>query len=255
MSEFPEGAALVVGASGGVGRAIALTLAGRGSDVALTYHGHRESAEETAAVIRALGRKASVHHVSLRELEAVRSLVDAVVATHGRLHTVVHAAGSSIDQPYFSQVDPAVWKDVIDADVNGFFHVAHTALPHLKAGGGGSFVFVSSAGLKRFPTGDVLSVAPKAAVEALLQAIGREEGRFGVRANSVLLGIIDAGMFHRLVSKGELDEDYLAAARRNIALRRFGSAEEVAEAVCFLASSRASYITGQQLLVDGGYTI
>jgi NAD(P)-dependent dehydrogenase (short-subunit alcohol dehydrogenase family) len=255
MSEFPEGAALVVGASGGVGRAIALALAGRGSDVALTYHANRAGAEEAAMAIRALGRGASVHHVDLRELEAVRALMDAVVATHARLHTVVHAAGSSIDQPYFNQVDPAAWRAVIDADVNGSFHVAHTALPHLKAGGGGSFVFVSSAGLKRFPPGDVLSVAPKAAVEALFKAIAREEGRFGVRANSVLLGIIDAGMFHRLVAKGELDEDYLAAARRNIALRRFGSAEEVADAVCFLASSRASYITGQELLLDGGYTI
>jgi NAD(P)-dependent dehydrogenase (short-subunit alcohol dehydrogenase family) len=255
VSDFPEGAALVVGASGGVGRAAALALAAHGADVALTYHGNREGAETAAEAIRALGRKASVHQVSVRDLDAVQSVMDATVAAHGRLHTVVHAAGSSIDQPYVNQVDPAVWRDVMDADVNGFFHVTHTALPHLKSGGGGSFVFVSSAGLKRFPPGDVLSVAPKAAAQALLKAIGREEGRFGIRANSVLLGIIDAGMFHRLVATGELDEAYLAAARRNIALRRFGSAEEVAEAICFLASSRASYITGQELLLDGGYTI
>ncbi len=255
MREFPEGAALVVGASGGVGRAVALALAGHGSDVALTYRGNEASAEETAGVIRALGRRASVHRLPVEDLGAVRDALANVVATHGRLHTVVHAAGSNIDQPYFSQIDPTTFRAVIDADVNGFFHVAQSALPFLKSGGGGSFVYISSAGLKRFPPGDTLSVAPKAAVEALLKGIAREEGKYGIRANSVLLGIIDVGMFHRLVEKGELDETYLAASRKNIALRRFGSADEVAEAVCFLASSRASYVTGQQLLLDGGYSL
>ncbi len=255
MIDFPEGAALVVGASGGVGRAVALAIAGRGSNVALTFRGNEASAEETAGVIRALGRRASVHRLAVEDLGAVREAIEGVVATHGRLHTVVHAAGSNIDQPYFSQVEPDAFRAVMNADVNGFFHVAHTALPYLKAGGGGSFVFVSSAGLRRFPPGDTLSVAPKAAIEALLQGIAREEGRFGIRANSVLLGIVDVGIFHRLVANGQLDEDYLAASRKNIALRRFGSAEEVAEAVCFLASNRASYITGQQLVLDGGYSI
>ena len=88
-----------------------------------------------------------------------------------------------------------------------------------------------------------------------LCAIAKEEGRFGVRANSVALGVIDAGMFHRLVETGELNQAYLDASKRNIALRRFGRAEEVAEAVAFLSSSRASYITGQTLMLDGGYSI
>jgi NAD(P)-dependent dehydrogenase (short-subunit alcohol dehydrogenase family) len=121
--------------------------------------------------------------------------------------------------------------------------------------GAGSFVYISSAGLKRFPAGDVLSVAPKGAIEALLRGIAKEEGRFGIRANSVALGVIDAGMFPRLVERGELSNEWVDAAKRNAALRRFGTAVEVAEAVAFLASRRASYITGQTLLLDGGYTL
>ena len=238
-----------------VGRAIALELAARGADIALTFRSNEERAREAVAEIEALGRRAKAFAVSLTDEASVRVCVEASQGELGRLHTVVHAAGSPIDQPYVSAVTPDQWRQVMDADVNGFFAVAHHTLPALKAGGGGSYVYVSSAGLARYPTGDVLSVAPKGAVEALLRAIAKEEGRFGIRANSVALGVIDAGMFHRLVETGELSEAYLAAAKKNIALKRFGRADEVAHAAAFLASSRASYITGQMLMLDGGYSV
>jgi 3-oxoacyl-[acyl-carrier protein] reductase len=254
-SVFPEGVALVVGGSGGVGQAIALKLAEQGCDVAVTFRSKEAAAQAVVAQIEALGRRASAHPLSVTDEPSVGACVAAVSERYGRLHTVVHAAGSPIDQPYVSAVTPAQWREVMDADVNGFFHVAHHTLPRLKAGGGGSYVYVSSAGLARYPTGDVLSVAPKGAVEALLRAIAKEEGRFGIRANSVALGVIDAGMFHRLVESGELSQAYLDASKRNIALRRFGTASEVAEAAAFLASSRASYITGQMLMLDGGYSV
>ena len=252
---FPEGVALVVGGSGGVGQSIALKLAEQGCDVAVTYRSKESAAQAVVAQIEALGRRASAHALSLADEPGVGACVAAVTERYGRLHTVVHAAGSPIDQPYFSAVTPEQWRNVMEADVNGFFHVAHHTLAKLKAGGGGSYVYVSSAGLARYPTGDVLSVAPKGAVEALLRAIAKEEGRFGIRANSVALGVIDAGMFHRLVETGELNQAYLDASKRNIALRRFGTAEEVAEAAAFLASSRASYITGHVLRVNGGLLI
>ena len=254
MQDFPPGVAVVLGGSGGIGRAVVERLGAYGAAVALTYRGNAAGAEEAAAEARAHGVAASVHALSLGEPEAVRALFREVRERHGRVHTVVHAAGSSIEQPFISAIDPAQWRAVIEADVNGFFDVVHASLPLLRAAGG-SYVFISSAGLERYPAGDILSVAPKAAVEALLRGIAREEGRFGVRANSVALGVIDAGMFPRLVADGHFSPEWLETAKRNAALRRFGTAREVAEAVAFLASSRASYVTGQRLLLDGGYSI
>jgi NAD(P)-dependent dehydrogenase (short-subunit alcohol dehydrogenase family) len=251
---FPAGVALVVGGSGGIGSAICAGLARHGSEVALTYRTNHAAALSAVEAVEAAGQRASAHAVDLRDEASVRSLISGVAASHGPIHTIVHAAGSRIDQPYISRLELSQWREAIDADVHGAFHVVQAGLPELRKTRG-SFVFISSAGLSRFPPGDVLSVAPKAAVEALLRGVAREEGRYGVRANSVALGIIDAGMFPELVERGELDARYLEAAKRNIALGRFGLAAEVAETVAFLASSAAGYITGQTLCVDGGYSV
>lgn len=254
MADFPDGVAVVIGGSGGVGRAVGERIASYGANVALTYRGNERAAEEAAEEARAHGVSVSVHRLELGEAARVRGVFDEIRARHGRVHTVVHAAGSKIAQPLIRDVDGETWRAVIDADVHGAFDVVQASLPMLRDGGG-SYVFVSSAGLARYPAGDILSVAPKAAVEALIRGIAREEGRHGVRANSVALGVIDAGMFPRLVADGHFTEAWLDAAKKNAALRRFGTAREVAEAVAWLASSRASYVTGQRLMLDGGYSI
>jgi NAD(P)-dependent dehydrogenase (short-subunit alcohol dehydrogenase family) len=114
---------------------------------------------------------------------------------------------------------------------------------------------VTTTAVRRYASRDLLSAAPKAAVEQVVRAIAAEEGRFGVRANCVGVGVIDTGIFHDLVETGDYDDRALTAARKAIPLRRFGSAEEAAEAVAFLASPRAAYITGQTLCVDGGYSV
>lgn len=254
-ADFPDGVAVVLGGSGGVGRAIVERLAARGAAVALTYRGNAAAAEAAATEARRHGVAVTVHQLGLGEPAAVGAFFAEVVARHRRVHTVVHAAGSNIEQPLIGKVEPARWREVIEADVNGVFDVIHASLPLLRDGGGGSYVFISSAGLVRYPAGDILSVAPKAAVEALIKGIAREEGRFAIRANSVALGVIDAGLFPRLVEAGHLSPAWVEAARRNAALRRFGTAQEVGEAVAFLASNRASYVTGQRLMLDGGYAL
>jgi len=254
VPDFPEGVALVVGGSGGIGSAIARGFAAAGVTLAITYRHHKEKADEVAEEICATGGACSVHRVALGDLESVKACLDQLVEEYGQIHTIAHAAGTHIDQPYVSQLTPEQWRNTMDWDVNGFFHVAHAALPHLRKSRG-SIVFVSSAGLKRFPPGDVLSVAPKGAIEALMRGIAREEGRYGIRANNVAVGVVDAGMFPKLVERGELSQEWIDAATRNTPLRRFGTPEEIADAAVFLASSRARYITGQTLFVDGGYTL
>ncbi|ANY87780.1 MULTISPECIES: SDR family NAD(P)-dependent oxidoreductase [Pseudomonas] len=252
--EFPEGAVLVIGGSGGAGEAICGRFAELGSDVVLTYHRNEARAAQVVAAVQAKGQRAQAWQLSMSDLDGVRRTLAAILA-QGRIHTVVIAAGSDIAQPPIRDLDVAQWRAVIDADLNGFFAIVQATLPHLKAQGGGSYVHVSSAGMHRWPEGDVLSVAPKAAIDSLLQGIAKEEGRFGVRANSVAIGVIETGIFLRLWQDGTFDDKWRDAVQRNLCLKRWGQASEVADAVAFLASNRALYTTGQVLSVDGGYGV
>jgi NAD(P)-dependent dehydrogenase (short-subunit alcohol dehydrogenase family) len=238
--------AVVIGGSGGLGRAICRRLAEGGDDLVLTYRGNATAAEEAAAGARAAGRSVEVRRLALEDEAAVSALFA------GRdVDTVVHAAGAPIEQPFVGEIEPAVWRRVVDAEVHGFFHLVRAALPSLRRTRG-SIVAITSAGLLRYPPRDALSVAPKAAITALVVAVAREEGRHGVRANCVAPGVIEAGIFLRL-REGTFRQDELDAMRRNTALRRFGSADDVAGAVAFLA--RAPFVTGQTLAVDGGYSL
>ncbi|MEW9904883.1 SDR family NAD(P)-dependent oxidoreductase [Pseudomonas putida] len=252
--DFPEGAVLVIGGSGGVGEAICSRFAEQGSDVVLTYHRNEARAAQVVAAVQAQGQRAQAWQLSMSDLDGVRCTLKAILA-QGRVHTVVIAAGSDITQPPIRDLDVAQWRAVIDADLNGFFAIVQATLPHLKTHGGGSYVHVSSAGMHRWPEGDVLSVAPKAAIDSLLKGIAKEEGRFGVRANSVAIGVIETGIFLRLWQDGTFDDTWRDAVQRNLCLKRWGQASEVADAVTFLASNRALYTTGQVLSVDGGYGV
>lgn len=252
--DFPEGVALVIGGSGGVGASICEALAQAGSDIALTYHGNETRATEVVANIEKLGKKAESHQLSIGDSSRVKSLIDEI-AGKVRIHTVVIAAGSDIEQLMIRDLTPEKWKAVVDADVNGFFNIVHASLPHMKAAGGGSYVHISSAGLHKWPERDALSVAPKAAIEWLIQGIAKEEGQFNIRANSVAIGVINAGIFKRLWADGVFDEEWKNAVQAGLCVKRWGEPEEVANAAVYLASNKAAYVTGQLLSVDGGYGV
>jgi len=259
MSDFGgrTGAALVVGGSGGLGLAITRMLANRGSDVAVTFRSRPDAAAAVVEAAREWGVQASSYALDLGAptvaADAAR-LVDEVVAERGGLHTLVYAAGPHVPMTHLSAVDPAAMAAQLTADAAGFFSVVAPALPHLRASEG-SIVAVTTAATARFPVRDGLSSAPKAAVEAMVRALAAEEGRYGVRVNAVGPGMLTDGMAARLIDSGELSEEALAITRRNIPLRRFGTAHDIAEAVCFLASDRAGFISGQKLDVDGGYGV
>jgi NAD(P)-dependent dehydrogenase (short-subunit alcohol dehydrogenase family) len=255
MSEFPNGAALVFGGSGGIGRHVAQAFAEAGTAVAITYRSNTAVADEVAARARAAGVEASTHAVDVTDPAQVGHCLDAVIARHSRIHTMVWAAGPLVHQHYISKIPLEQWRKAIETEAFGFFAAVQATLPHFRDAGGGSFVHLGSAGDTRWPEKDALSVAPKAINEALVKGIAREEGRYNIRANSVLVGVIEAGMFLELNRKGEFSQAWKDESLKRLALKRWGQPEEIGHAAVFLASNRAAYITGQQINVSGGLGI
>ena len=233
--------ALVVGGTGGLGSAICTALAADGWHVIVGYGARADRAAALAAALQASGGRAEARRIDLSDPE---------LGDSSGLGCLVFAAGPTVPQPRLSQTEPALLARHLELEAMGFFRIVHAALPALREARG-CVVALLSAGLERWPPGDGLSVIPKAAIGAAIRGLAREEGRYGVRANAVGVGVIDAGMFRRI----DFEEGWLEAAKRNIPLGRLGTAEEVAATVAFLASDRASYLTGQTIFVDGGASV
>jgi NAD(P)-dependent dehydrogenase (short-subunit alcohol dehydrogenase family) len=245
---------VVTGGTGGIGAAICRMLAERGSSVAVTYRSNSAAADALLAELSAYGVQVAADPVDLTDAEATAAYVTGVAERFGAIHALVHAAGPHIPMVHLSKVPPKQFAAAVEAEVSAFFNVVSPALPALREAAG-SVVAVTTAGTSRYPVRDGLSAGPKAAVESLVRAFAAEEGRFGVRFNSVGPGMLTDGMAERLMASGDLDEKALAVTRGNIPLRRFGRAVDIAEVVAFLASDRANFISGQKIDVDGGYGV
>ena len=250
---YPEGVAVVIGGSGGIGKGICLELARRGARVALSYRSNALAAQQTINDVEALGSSAEAFALELSSLEQVGAALADIQARHHRIHTLIFAAGADITMTYVGNIDPAEWQQTIKGELNGFFHVIKATLPLMRQTGGGSIVAITTAGLDRHPPLDILSTAPKAGIEALMKGIAREEGRYNIRANCVAPGVIDGGLFERL--KPQVKPEFIEAMKRNTALKRFGTINEVASVAAFLTTPAAAYVTGQHLCVDGGYSV
>ena len=248
---FENGCVLIVGGSGGIGSLCAKEFANSGAKVAITYFKNEQAAID---LVNDINADVKIYQLDNSDSVSVEETFAKVVKDHGGINTLVNAAGFDIPQKFIEEIDIDLWKGVIDADINGFFNLIKSGLPYLRESKG-SIVFISSAGLFKYPPGDILSVAPKATIEHVLKGIAKEEGANGVRANSIALGIIETGIFHRLREEENtfFDDAWHEAVMNTLAIKRFGLPKEVADTAVFLASSKGGYITGHCIPVDGGY--
>lgn len=246
--------ALVTGGTGGVGDAVSTKLAAAGYDIAFTFNSNTAKANALTERLVAGGARVHAHSVDLTDATAVDGFVASTVAEFNGIDIVVHASGPYVEQRYVSTFTSEQFRQHVDQELVALFEIARAVLPHLRSSAG-SLTAVTSVGVRRFPAKDALSSVPKGGMEALIRAIALEEGRFGVRANAVAPGILGDGMMDMLASSGDVPAHQRTHLEATIPLRRLGLSGDIAEAVCFLASPAASYITGQSLDIDGGYSL
>lgn len=237
--------ALVTGSSRGLGRAMALALAGSGFDVAVHYGRSEAEAHSAANDIRTLDARAEVFGADLSQPANAGTLVEEVIKTMGGLHVLVNNAGITRDTLAVRMKDED-WQAVIDTNLGAAFHASRAALKSMMRARAGRIINIASVvGLMGNP-GQANYVASKAGLIGLTKALAKEYGGRGITVNAVAPGFIESDM---TASLGEdVQKSYLAG----IPLGRLGKPEDVANLVAFLASDAASYITGQIIGVDGG---
>jgi 3-oxoacyl-[acyl-carrier protein] reductase len=243
MSNLTQKVALVTGGSRGIGAAIAKRLAADGASVAITY---AKDAKAASAVVKAIerdGGRAIAIQADSADAEAVKGAVEKAVATFGRLDVLVNNAGTAIPKT-FEETTLEEMDRVIDINVRGVFVATQAALKHMNDGA--RIIMIGSAVGERVLTpGLVPYSATKGAVKIFTQALSRELGSRGITVNNVQPGPIETDL-------NPATGDWSVPQKAATALNRYGSVDEIAAMVAFVAGPESSYITGANLTVDGG---
>jgi 3-oxoacyl-[acyl-carrier protein] reductase len=243
MNKLEGKIAFITGGSRGIGAAIAKRLAADGANVAITYTKGADAAASVVKEIERAGRKAIAIQADAADAEAVKAAVEKTVATFGRLDVLVNNAGTAIPKK-FEETTLEEMDRMIDINIRGTFVATQAALKHMKDGGR-IIMIGSSVGERMMTPGLVPYAATKGAVKMFTQGLSREVGNRGITVNNIQPGPIDTEL-------NPAAGEWAAPQKANTALNRYGSVDDVAALVAFVAGPEASYITGANLTVDGG---
>ena len=240
--------AVVTGATSGVGREIALSLAAEGAHVAVNYRSSAAEAEALVGEITAAGGKAKAYQADVADFAAVKTMIEKIVKDFGGLNILINNAGLAMRQR-FIETKPEDWRRQIDACLYGAIHCCHAAIPHLDAGKDGRIVSVIGDSSRVGEFGLAIVAAARAGVVALMKSLARELGRSGTTANTVSLGLVETPH----------DKEWVDANREKLVklypVRRLGLPADVAPMITLLASPHSGWITGQVISISGGYSM
>jgi len=240
--------ALVTGASRGIGRGIALQLGREGWDVCVNYIQQKEAAEAVAAELRAMGRRAMVHQADVADGEAVAAMVRAAEQELGPISLLVNNAGIA-GQCLFQDVTDEMWNRYMAVNLGGARNTIRAVLPRMISEKEGCIINISSIWGLRGASCEVTYCCTKAALIALTRSLALELAPSHIRVNCVAPGVIDTDMVQ------VLGQETLDALAEQTPLGRLGTPEDIAHAVAFFASDKASFLTGQVLTADGGFIV
>ncbi|SET27444.1 3-oxoacyl-[acyl-carrier-protein] reductase [[Clostridium] polysaccharolyticum] len=242
---FKEKVALVTGASRGIGRAIAMQLAAKGAKVIVNYAGNQAAADAVVKEINEQGGEAFAYQCNVNDFTAVKEMIDYIVKEYGAIDILVNNAGITKDN-LLLKMSEQDFDSVMDVNLKGCFHTCkHVLRPMLKNRGGRIINITSVVGVTG-NSGQANYSASKAGIIGFTKSVAKEVAAKGITVNAVAPGFIQTDM------TDVLSESVKNDITNSLPMKRIGAPEDVANAVCFLASDDASYITGQVLEVNGG---
>ena len=239
--------ALVTGSSRGIGRQIALTLARNGATVAINYLSEEGKAKEIVSAIQAMGQASSAFQADITNSAQVKGLIEAVIKEFGKVDILVNNVGRYYYKD-IAELSPVEWVSTIDINLNGAFYCSKYVLEYMRRQVYGRIINIAAAGAEqvsaaRFSTPYAIA---KTGVIILTKSLAVAGAKYGITVNAIAPGYVD---------KGDLNTEEQQRAEKQIPMGRLASLEDIAEAVIFLVSERAKYITGACLTISGGWKV
>lgn len=253
MGEFDGKKVLVTGGSRGVGQAMAEAFARQGADIAFIYRSSDDLAKAVAETIAGLGVKALPLRADLTDAAATRAAVEKTVNDLGGLDVLAHAAGGNVDWIPVREHVAENWAGIVHSDLIGGFNILHPVVQHMHNQRSGVIIAISSIAAQMCQARNSQGAAAKAGLEALIRVIAREEGRAGVRANAIAIGLTNTKQARQALE--QWGSEATERIMKGIPLGRMAEPEEIADMALYLAGERGAYITGKVIQVDGGQII